>query len=94
MISLHGVLLLSIDLAVEGVWMNLEKVFGEELRKIREEKGFSQEQLGFASDYHRTYISQLERGEKNTSLKAVFRISNALGVKPSDLIGRVEARDQ
>ena len=57
--------------------MNLEQIFGEELRKIREEKGLSQEQLGFESDYHRTYISQLERGEKNTSLKAVFRISQA-----------------
>lgn len=72
--------------------MNLEQIFGEELRKIREEKGLSQEQLGFESEYHRTYISQLERGEKNTSLKAVFRISEALGVKPSDLIKRVEGR--
>lgn len=72
--------------------MNLEQVFGEELRKIREEKGLSQEQLGFDSDYHRTYISQLERGEKNTSLKAVFRISEALQVQPSELIQRVEQR--
>lgn len=72
--------------------MNLEQVFGEELRKIREEKGLSQEQLGFESDYHRTYISQLERGEKNTSLKAVFRISQALGVKPSEILKHVEER--
>ena len=74
--------------------MNLEQVFGEELRKIREEKGLSQEQLGFESEYHRTYISQLERGQKSTSLKAVFRIAAALGVKASELIGRVEARNQ
>jgi transcriptional regulator with XRE-family HTH domain len=73
--------------------MNLEQIFGEELRKIREEKGLSQEQLGFESEYHRTYISQLERGQKSTSLKAVFRIAQALGVKPSALIARVEARD-
>ena len=72
--------------------MSLEQVFGEELRKIREEKGFSQEQLGFESDYHRTYISQLERGQKSTSLKAVFRITQALGIKPSELIARVEQR--
>ena len=72
--------------------MNLEQVFGEELRKIREEKGLSQEQLGFESEYHRTYISQLERGEKNTSLKAVFRISKALGIKPSELVSKVEGR--
>ena len=72
--------------------MNLEQLFGEELRKLREEKGLSQEHLGFASDYHRTYISQLERGQKSTSLKAVFRIAQALGVKPSSLIARVEQR--
>jgi transcriptional regulator with XRE-family HTH domain len=72
--------------------MNLEQVFGEELRKIREEKGLSQEQLGFESEYHRTYISQLERGQKSTSLKAVFRITKALGIKPSELISRVEKR--
>ena len=72
--------------------MNLEQVFGEELRKLREEKGLSQEQLGFESDYHRTYISQLERGQKSTSLKAVFRIASALGVKPSEMVTRVEER--
>ena len=74
--------------------MNLEQIFGEELRKIRKEKGLSQEQLGFESEYHRTYISQLERGQKSTSLKAVFRIAGALGVTASELIGRVEARSQ
>jgi transcriptional regulator with XRE-family HTH domain len=72
--------------------MNLEQVFGEELRKLREEKGLSQEQLGFESEYHRTYISQLERGQKSTSLKAVFRIAKALGVSPSTLVARVEVR--
>lgn len=74
--------------------MNIEKIFGEELRKIREQKGLSQEQLGFESEYHRTYISQLERGQKSTSLKAVFRIAHALGVAPSELVSRVEERSK
>lgn len=52
--------------------MTLEQIFGEELRKLREEKGLSQEKLGFESGYHRTYISQLERGQKSPSLKTLF----------------------
>jgi len=72
--------------------MELEKILGEELRKIREEKGLSQEELGFKSDYHRTYISQIERGQKSVSLKAVFKISDALEIVPSKLINSVEQR--
>jgi hypothetical protein len=37
--------------------MTLEKAFGEELQKAREQKGLTQENLGFKSGYHRTYIS-------------------------------------
>jgi len=74
--------------------MNIEKIFGEELQKIRKEKGFSQEQLGFESGYHRTYISQLERGVKSPSLKTIFRISKALSVQPSKLIQRIESNSK
>jgi len=70
--------------------VNIEKIFGEELQKIRKEKGLSQEQLGFESGYHRTYISQLERGVKSPSLKTIFRISKALTIQPSKLIQRIE----
>lgn len=72
--------------------MNIEKVFGEELQKIRKEKGLSQEQLGFESGYHRTYISQLERGVKSPSLKTIFRISKALTIQPSKLMQRIETK--
>ena len=72
--------------------MEFEKILGEELRKIRVEKGLSQEALGFESDYHRTYISQIERGEKNVSFVAIFKIANALDIKLSELIRSVEER--
>ena len=71
--------------------MPLEKIFGEELRKARELSGFSQEELGFESGYHRTYISQLERGLKSPTLKAIFSLAKALGLNPSGLIKGVEA---
>lgn len=71
--------------------MSIEKIFGEELRIMRKERGLSQEDLGFESRFHRTYISQLERGVKSPSLKTIFRISAALKIQPSTLIQRIEA---
>lgn len=74
--------------------MTLEKAFGEELQKAREKCGLTQEKLGFESGYHRTYISQLERGQKSPTLKAVFSLSKALNVRPSGLMKNVEARQK
>ncbi len=70
--------------------VGLERLFGQILRELRTERGLSQEELGFESNYHRTYISQLERGQKNPSLKAIFRLAEALGVKPSEMVRSVE----
>jgi len=72
--------------------VGLERLFGRILQELRHKRGLSQEELGFESDYHRTYISQLERGQKNPSLKAIFRLAKALGVKPSGMIRRIESR--
>ncbi len=72
--------------------VGLERLFGQILRELRTERGLSQEELGFESDYHRTYISQLERGQKNPSLKAIFRLAEALGIRPSEMIRRIESR--
>ncbi len=72
--------------------VGLERLFGQILRELRTERGLSQEELGFESDYHRTYISQLERGQKNPSLKAIFRLARVLGVRPSEMIRRIESQ--
>lgn len=72
--------------------MPLEKLFGDELRKARELKGFSQEELGFESGHHRTYISQLERGLKSPTLRAIYSLAKALGLQPSALLKSVESR--
>ncbi len=61
-------------------------------RSCETERGLSQEELGFESDYHRTYISQLERGQKNPSLKAIFRLARVLGIRPSEMIQKIESR--
>ena len=71
---------------------NLNKAFGIALRQQREKCNLSQENLGFESGYHRTYISLLERGIKAPSLTAIFNLSKALKIKPSELIHSVESQ--
>ncbi len=72
--------------------VGLERLFGRILQELRTKRGLSQEKLGFEADYHRTYISQLERGQKNPSLKAIFRLAEALAITPSEMIRRIESR--
>lgn len=69
-----------------------EETFGEVLREFRLERGLSQEELALASDRHRTYISLLERGENSPSLRTIVQLAEALGVRPSDLVMRIEER--
>jgi transcriptional regulator with XRE-family HTH domain len=70
---------------------SLEKAFGNVLRRLRQERGLSQESLGFESGYHRTYISILERGQKSPSLQTIFNLSKALKIEPAELIKLVES---
>jgi transcriptional regulator with XRE-family HTH domain len=53
--------------------MTPEKAFSKVLREIRNEHSLSQEELGFESGYHRTYISLLERRRKSLPLNTIFR---------------------
>jgi transcriptional regulator with XRE-family HTH domain len=58
---------------------SVTQVFGSAVKKARLEKGLSQEQLAAKSGLDRTYISGVERGARNPSLKSAHRIANALG---------------
>lgn len=66
--------------------------FGEILRAERNKLGWSQERLAEASDLHRVYISELERGLRNPSVLAFMRIARALGLKPSELLQKFDGR--
>lgn len=61
------------------------KDFGNIIRKFRKKRGFSQEELSFRAELHRTYIGMIERGEKNITLMNIEKIANALNVKIKDL---------
>jgi transcriptional regulator with XRE-family HTH domain len=64
--------------------------FGRAIKRFRAERGISQEQLGFDSGLHRTYVGGIERGERNPSLANIIRIAEALGVPASELIAEGE----
>ncbi len=59
---------------------DINKEVGLNIRKIREDKGLSQEKLAALADIHRVYMGQVERGEKNVSLQNLEKIAWALDV--------------
>ena len=63
----------------------INKDVGFNIRKLREEKGFSQEKLAALADLHRAYIGQIERGEKNIGLINLEKIAKALSINIKDL---------
>jgi transcriptional regulator with XRE-family HTH domain len=58
-------------------------VFGKRLRDVRERRGLSQEALAGLAGLHRTYVSSIERGQRNVGLDNVIRLAAALDVPPS-----------
>jgi transcriptional regulator with XRE-family HTH domain len=62
--------------------MNAELLlnFGKIIRELRKGKKISQEELGFQSNLHRTYIGMIERGEKNITLENIEKLSKGLDV--------------
>lgn len=54
--------------------------FGRQVRHLREERGLSQERLAELAGIHRTYMSDIERGERNIGLDNILALARALGV--------------
>lgn len=69
-------------------------MLGDELRKSREEAKMTQEELSFAAEIDRTYVSQLERNLKSPTVDVLFRICAALKIPASEFIARVEKARQ
>ncbi len=59
---------------------------GEAVSRHRKRAGLSQEELGFKADFHRTYISEVERGRRNLRVENLYRLADALGVRARDLL--------
>jgi len=65
---------------------DLKAIFGNNIRRLRTDVGWSQEKLAEACGLHRTYIGAVEREERNVSLENIVEIARALNVRPSELM--------
>jgi len=70
--------------------MDVVQLLGVNVRRHRKLRGMSQEQLALEAGMERSYVSDLERGTRNPSVRALGRLANALGVLPSALLINIE----
>ena len=70
--------------------MEPEVAFGRALRKLRKNRHMSQEVLAFEAGVERNYISLLELGRNSASVKVIFKLAGALGLRPNQLIEAAE----
>ncbi len=68
----------------------LNALIGAALKEFRKQAGISQQELALDSGLDRTYISLLERGLRQPTIKTVFTLSKALRIKPSQFIMKIE----
>src|SRR5438105_4819802 len=69
----------------------VEQAWGQRLRRLRRERGLSQQRLAEISGCDRSYISLLERGVSSPSLSTLFQLSAALESRTSKFLAPVEA---
>ena len=66
------------------------RTLGQNVRRLRQERGLSQEALAFKVGIHYTYLGSVERGERNVALRNIVRIAGALGVPVAELFAGIE----
>ena len=67
--------------------MDVRKLIGDNVREIRQQHGWSQEDLAHESGLHRTYISGIERGVRKPTATVIERLAITLSVRPAALFG-------
>ena len=66
--------------------MDIRERIGTNVRRLRHEKGWSQEEYADLVGIHRTYVSDIERGFRNPSATVIERLAKPLGIKPGRLL--------
>jgi transcriptional regulator with XRE-family HTH domain len=61
-------------------------ILGRNVRRLREQRGLTQEQLAFEAEIDLTYMGGIERGKRNPSLLVMARIADALSVPLTKLL--------
>jgi transcriptional regulator with XRE-family HTH domain len=66
--------------------MDLRDIFAANLRRIRNDKGLTQDDLAYEAHISRSYLSQLEKGEFHASLKIIGKLTDVLKVEPAEFL--------
>ena len=66
--------------------MDMRKLVGRNVRRVRLEKGLTQEQFADVSGFSQQYLSSLERGRRNPTVVTLYELAQALGVSHIDLV--------
>jgi transcriptional regulator with XRE-family HTH domain len=72
--------------------MDMRKLVGRNVRRLRLAANMTQEQFADRSGFSQQYISDLERGRRNPTIVSLFELSQALGATPVELLGSDESK--
>ena len=70
--------------------MDMRKLVGRNVKRIRQEKGLTQEQLAELSGFSQQYLSGLEQGRRNPTIVSLYELATALGVSHMELVRSAE----
>lgn len=68
-----------------------DKIIGKTIRQIRTSKELSQEVLSGLAGIARTHLSMIENGKKKANFETIWKIAQALDMRPSELVARIES---
>ncbi|WP_137870972.1 helix-turn-helix transcriptional regulator [Sphingopyxis sp. 2PD] len=66
--------------------MDIRVRLGQNVRSLREERGWSQEDYADRADIHRTYVSDIERGRRNPTATVIEKLASPFGISPGALL--------
>jgi transcriptional regulator with XRE-family HTH domain len=69
-------------------------IFAANLRRVREERGLSQERLAHAADLNMTHVAKIERSEREPGVRTVAKLASALQVSTAELFKGIDGRQK
>ena len=70
--------------------MDMRKLVGRNVKRIRQDRGLTQEELAERSGFSQQYISGLEQGRRNPTIVSIYELATALGVSHTELVRPTE----
>jgi len=72
--------------------MDMRKLVGRHVKRIRQDRGLTQDELAERSGFSQQYISGLEQGRRNPTIVSIYELATALGVSHMELVRPTEER--